>query len=85
MKITQNEIIKVDQKHILKRFNVLIRNNEKTSYNTPMEQDLKLTKTEGNDMTTEQASYAHKFPYQNIIGGLLYLSMHTHPDIAHAS
>ena len=33
-------------------------------------------------MTTEQASYAHKYPYQNIIGALLYLSTHTHPDIA---
>ena len=43
-----------------------------------------LTKTEGRDMTMEQASYAHKFPYQNNIGPLLYLSTRTRPDIAYA-
>ena len=49
-----------------------------------MERDLKLTKTEGKDMTKKQASYSHKYPYQNIIGALLYLSTHTRPDIAYA-
>ena len=85
MKITREDgVIKVDQKQytkdILKRFDVLIRDNDKRSYTTPMERDLKLTKTEGKDMTTEQAAYAHKYPYQNIIGALLYLSTHTRPD-----
>ena len=89
IKITrEGGTIKVDQKHymkdILKRFDVLIRENDKRLYTTPMEQDLKLTKTEGKDMTTEQASYAHKYPYQNIMGALLYLSSHTRPDIAYA-
>ena len=27
-------------------------------------QEINLTKTEGENMTMEQASYAHKFPYQ---------------------
>ena len=45
MKITQeDEVIKVDQKQytkdILKRFDVLIRENDKRSYITPMERDL---------------------------------------------
>ena len=51
-----------------------------------MKPDLKLTKTEGKDMTMEQASYATKFLYQNIIGALLYLSKSTHTrhNIAYA-
>ena len=43
-----------------------------------------LTKTKGKDMTTEQASFVHKYPYQNITGALLYLSTHTRSDIAYA-
>ena len=61
-------------KDTLKRFDVLIGDNDKRSKNAPMERDLKLTKTEGKDMTMEQASLATKFPYQNIIRVLLYLS-----------
>ena len=88
MKIAREDgVIKVVQKQytkdILKRFEVLIRDNDKRSYTTPMKWDLKLTKTEGKDMKTEQASYAHKYPIQNIIGALLYLSTHTRPDIAY--
>ena len=89
MKNTREDgVIKVDQKQytkdILKRFDVLIRDNEKRSYTTPMEQDLKLTKTEGKETTTEQVSYANKYPYQKIIVALLYLSTHTRLDIAYA-
>ena len=40
-------------KDILKRFDVLIRDKDKRSYNTPMEQDLKLTKTEWKEITME--------------------------------
>ena len=45
---------------------------------------MKLTKTERKNITMEQASYTTKFPYQNIIGALLYLSTHTHPGVAYA-
>ena len=79
MKITREKgVIKVDQKQymkdILNRFDVLIRDNDKRSHNTLIERDLKLTKTEAKVTTIKQASYATKFPYQNIIGALLYLT-----------
>ena len=89
MKITrEHDTIRVDQtqytKDILKRFDKLIRENGNRKYDTPMERDLKLTKTEGKDMTLKEAEYAMKFPYQNIVGALLYLSINTRSDIAYA-
>ena len=88
-KITSEDgVIKDNQKqcmkHILKRFDVLIWDNDNRLSNTPMERDLKLTKAEGKDMTIEKASYATKFPNQNIIRTLLYLFTHTCPDIEYA-
>ena len=79
-----SRLIRSNTRRILKRFDVLIGDNDKRSYTTPMERDLKLTKTKVQDMTMEQASYTHKDPYQNIIGALLYLSTHTRSNIAYA-
>jgi len=89
MHITRTEkTIRIGQtqytKDILKRFDKLLRQNGKRNYDTPMERDLKLTKTESRDMTLDEAEYAMKFPYQNIVGALLYLSINTRPDIAYA-
>ena len=49
-----------------------------------MERDLKLRKFEAHSMTPKQKEYVSKFPYQNIVGALLYLSINTRPDISYA-
>ena len=48
----------------------------------PMSRDMKLTRTE--DMTETQEEFVSKFPYQEVLGSLLYLAVHTRPDIAYA-
>ena len=66
MKITREDgSIKFDKKQymndILRRFDVLIRYNDKTSYKTPMERDLKLTKTQGKEIRIEQVSISEHY------------------------
>ena len=89
MKVTRTEdFITVDQMRytldMLKKYEYLLRGLESKTYNTPMERDLKLRKFEAHSMTPKQKEYVLKFPYQNIVGALLYLSINTRPDISYA-
>ena len=89
MKITRSkEFIKLDQsgyvREILEKYSYLLRGQETKTYNTPMERELKLRRTEKLNMTTKQKAYMNNFPYQNIVGALLYLSLNTRPDIAYS-
>jgi len=63
--------------HLLKEFG-------NKNYATPMEKDLKLRKSEAVSMSDSQREYVKRFPYQNIVGALLYLSINTRPGISYA-
>lgn len=71
------DCITVDQKQfvnsILKRFNM----TDCSVVETPMEVNLKLEKEISNDCLS-------KYPYQQLIGSLMYLSVLTRPDISYS-
>ena len=89
MKVTRTaEYTKLDQHRycldILAKYDYLLQGLENKHYSTPMERDLKLRKFESESMTDRQTDYAEQFPYQNIVGALLYLSINTRPDISYS-
>ena len=89
MKITStDDFIKFDQagyvREILEKYKHLLRGLETKTVNTPMERELKLRKAEIPTMTPGQQAYVSKFPYQNLVGALLYLAINTRPDIAYS-
>ena len=88
MKITRtDDFIKLDQagyvREILEKYKHLLRGLDSKRANTPMERDLKLRKSENESMTPSQREYVSKFPYQNLVGALLYLAINTRPDISY--
>ena len=90
MKITRSEeYIKLDQsgyvREILEKYSShLLRGKEGKTVNTPMERDLKFRKSEVRTMSKDQQAYVAEFPYQNLVGVLLYLALNTRPDISYA-
>ena len=89
MKITRSEeYIKLDQsgydREILEKYSHLFRGKEEKTVNTPLNRDLKLRKSEARTMSKDQQAYVVEFPYQNIVGALLYLALNTRPDISYA-
>jgi hypothetical protein len=88
MRVTRtSDSIKIDQEayadDILRRFDSLLQGMQNKSYSTPMERDLKLSKKDFEDMTSSQIELVRDFPYQSVIGALLYLAIHTRPDLAY--
>ncbi len=76
MKVTRTaDYIQLDQTRytmdILAKYDHLLKEFKNKNYATPMEQDLKLRKSEADSMTDKQTDYVGRFPYQNIVGALL--------------
>ena len=61
--------------NMAKKFGLTDREGSKP--HIPMKPDLKLVKAEGDDIIPESV-----FPYQSMVGGLLYLSLTARPDVA---
>jgi hypothetical protein len=73
MKLTRMaDYIQLDQTRytldILKKYDYLLQEYQNKKYATPMEQDLKLRKSETDSMTDQQIDYVERFPYQNTVG-----------------
>jgi hypothetical protein len=54
-----------------------LKGREGSNPHIPMKPDLKLVKAEGDEIIPESV-----FPYQSMVGGLLYLSLTARPDVA---
>jgi hypothetical protein len=82
-----NDIIIDQQSYVsdlINRFGSQLHGYENKSYSSPMARELKLSKNDLTTMTTTQQNYVDSFPYQSIIGALLYLAINTRPDIAYS-
>ncbi len=89
MKVTRTaDYIQLDQTRytmdILAKYDRLLQEYKNKNYATTMEQDLKLQKSEADSMTDQQMDYVERFPYQNVVGALLYLSINSRPDISYS-
>lgn len=72
--------IALTQSHYIKRLLERFGMTDVKSVSTPMDSNVKLEKSDSNADTCNT-----KIPYQELIRGLMYLSVCTRPDIAYAS
>jgi hypothetical protein len=71
-------------KEVISRFNHLISDKKrKNDVKTPLPPGIKLTKESSTSETVKQREYTKNFPYQSVIGAIMYLAVHTRPDLAY--
>ena len=62
---------------MLRRFNM----SECKTSNTPLDHNQRLSTQTDSEATSGSPEYNTKFPYQEIVGSILYLSQTTRPDV----
>ena len=76
---------KIDQstyaRDVVKAFERLVSSKLDKIYTMPMDRDIKITKADLEEIPEKQAHFAAKYPYQNAINALLYLSNSTRLDL----
>lgn len=71
-------------KDVVSRFSHLLSDRKRRSRtDTPLPPGFKLSKQPEVPETTKQKAYAQEFPYQSVIGALMYLAVHTRPDLSY--
>jgi hypothetical protein len=69
---------------LIRRFETQLKGYENKMYVSPMAREIKLSRNDLKTMTPQQQVYVDAFPYQSIVGALLYLAINTRPDIAYS-
>jgi hypothetical protein len=71
-------------KDVVSRFSHLLSDRKRRNRtDTPLPPGIKLSKEAQVPETSKQKAYAQEFPYQSVIGALMYLAVHTRPDLAY--
>lgn len=71
-------------KDVVSRFSHLLSDRKRRNRtDTPLPPGIKLSKEAQVPETSKQRAYAQEFPYQSVIGALMYLAVHTRPDLAY--
>eukprot|EP00602_Paraphysomonas_sp_CaronLab_P004809 CAMPEP_0185023452 /NCGR_PEP_ID=MMETSP1103-20130426/6129_1 /TAXON_ID=36769 /ORGANISM="Paraphysomonas bandaiensis, Strain Caron Lab Isolate" /LENGTH=1343 /DNA_ID=CAMNT_0027556055 /DNA_START=49 /DNA_END=4080 /DNA_ORIENTATION=+ len=70
-------------KNIIKKFSSVMGKSSKNK-EAPLPTNVQDLLAEERELTEEQKQWVDSFPYRQIIGAVLYLAMHTRPDLAYA-
>ena len=88
IRITRGEDwFKLDQSQyaekVIQKFNHVMGNSRKNK-EAPLPSNAQELLAAERELTSEQEDWVSKFPYRSIIGAILYLALHTRPDLAYA-
>eukprot|EP00602_Paraphysomonas_sp_CaronLab_P001187 CAMPEP_0185020694 /NCGR_PEP_ID=MMETSP1103-20130426/3325_1 /TAXON_ID=36769 /ORGANISM="Paraphysomonas bandaiensis, Strain Caron Lab Isolate" /LENGTH=1580 /DNA_ID=CAMNT_0027551749 /DNA_START=34 /DNA_END=4776 /DNA_ORIENTATION=- len=88
IRITRGEDwFKLDQskyaEKVIQKFNHVMGNSRKNK-EAPLPSNAQELLAAERELTSEQEEWVSKFPYRSIIGAILYLALHTRPDLAYA-
>ena len=70
--------------NVVSRYSHLLSDKKRRNRtDTPLPPGVKLSKGAEGSKTTRQKVYAARFPYQSVVGALMYLAVHTRPDLSY--